>query len=79
MKNLSEKILHSKADEIMRKTYKIQNIIQTIHEALIYCSDNTNECAHVLDIFGYLNPEIDLLLDMQDELSTDILSLYVEV
>ena len=65
------------SENMQTKTYKIQNITQTINDALYYCSDNSQGTGHLLDVFEYLLQEIELLLDIEDELSANLLRIKI--
>ena len=75
MKNLSRKTLNEQADKILDQTYRIQNIIKTIQYALTYCIDNSQNFPHILDVFDYLNQELENLLSNSENLSDELFSI----
>lgn len=77
MKKCTIKKFCELSENMQTKTYKIQNITQTINDALYYCSDNSQGTGHLLDVFEYLLQEIELLLDIEDKLSANLLRIKI--
>lgn len=62
-------------EDLVIQVYKIQNISNTIFDALENCRDNFKDSGHIISVCEVLNFEIEKLINQSDLLNSEILHL----